>query len=92
MTDNVKIIIEPAEEGGYVAHCPALKGCWSQGETLDEVKGNIREAIDIWLEARLLLDLRKLLKKNQASKPERKGKKIQNIRISLPRFGLASSN
>ncbi len=40
------IILEPdLEEGGYIAHCPALKGCWSQGETIDETLTNIADAI-----------------------------------------------
>ncbi|MCK4459603.1 MAG: type II toxin-antitoxin system HicB family antitoxin [Methanosarcinales archaeon] len=30
---------------GYVVHCPALKGCWSQGDTIEEALGNIKEAI-----------------------------------------------
>ena len=32
------------------AHAPALRGCWSQGHTRDEVLANIREAIAAWLE------------------------------------------
>jgi predicted RNase H-like HicB family nuclease len=33
------------EEGGYVISCPAIKGCHSQGETMDEALANIKEAI-----------------------------------------------
>ena len=47
---NLKIVIEPGEDGYYVAHCPALKSCWSQGKTRDEALTNIREAIDLYLE------------------------------------------
>jgi len=40
------VIIEPDEEdGGYIVHCPTLKGCWSQGETVDEALTNITDAI-----------------------------------------------
>ena len=40
------VIIEPdEEEGGYIVHCPTLKGCWSQGETVDEALTNITDAI-----------------------------------------------
>jgi hypothetical protein len=28
------VIEEDLEDGGYVVHCPALKGCWSQGDTV----------------------------------------------------------
>ncbi len=39
------VIIESDKEGGYVAHCPAIKGCWSQGESVNESLENIQEAI-----------------------------------------------
>ena len=39
------VIEEDAEDGGYIVHCPALKGCWSQGDTVEEALGNIKEAI-----------------------------------------------
>ncbi len=47
---NVKVILEQGEDGYYVAHCPALRSCWSQGRTRDEALGNIREAIELYLE------------------------------------------
>ena len=47
---NLKIVIEPGEDGYFVAHCPALKSCWSQGKTREEALTNIREAIDLYLE------------------------------------------
>ncbi len=46
---HFKTIIHPAEEGGYWAEVPALPGCFSQGETKDEVLQNIREAIEAYL-------------------------------------------
>ena len=39
------VVLEPEEVGGYSIHCPALAGCASQGETLEEALANIREAI-----------------------------------------------
>jgi predicted RNase H-like HicB family nuclease len=47
---NLKVVIEPGEDGGFVAHVPALRGCWSQGQTRDEALNNIREAAEVWLE------------------------------------------
>ncbi len=47
---NIKVIVEKGEDGYYVAHVPALKSCWSQGKTREEALGNIREAIDLYLE------------------------------------------
>jgi len=42
---KVKIIVHEAEEGGFWAEVPAIPGCVSQGETLEELDENIREAI-----------------------------------------------
>ncbi|TVQ68864.1 MAG: type II toxin-antitoxin system HicB family antitoxin [Balneolaceae bacterium] len=47
---NIKVVIHKAEEGGYWAEVPALPGCVSEGDTLDETKANIREAIEGYLE------------------------------------------
>ena len=46
-----KVIIHEAEEGGFWAEVPSLPGCFSQGETLEEVKKNIVEAIEAYLES-----------------------------------------
>ena len=43
---RIQAIIHKAEEGGYWAEVPALPGCVSQGETMEEVTTNIREAIE----------------------------------------------
>jgi predicted RNase H-like HicB family nuclease len=45
------IIVHEAEEGGYWVEVPALPGCYTQGETLDEALMNAREAIESHLEA-----------------------------------------
>ena len=46
--------IEQDEDGYFVAHCPALPGCHSQGGTEQEALNNIKEAIALCLEARLV--------------------------------------
>jgi predicted RNase H-like HicB family nuclease len=48
---NIRAIIHKAEEGGYWAEVPALPGCVTQGETMDEVRTNLKEAVESWLEA-----------------------------------------
>lgn len=40
-----RAIIEKGEDFGYVAHCPAIPGCHSQGETMEEAIENIKDAI-----------------------------------------------
>lgn len=45
-----KIILEEAEEGGYVTYVPPLPGCVSQGETREEAVENIKEAIEVYLD------------------------------------------
>jgi predicted RNase H-like HicB family nuclease len=42
---NYVVIVHEDPEGGFWAGVPALPGCYSQGETADEIKHNIREAI-----------------------------------------------
>lgn len=39
------VILEPEEDGGYSIHCPALPGCSSQGDSIEEALTNIKEAI-----------------------------------------------
>jgi predicted RNase H-like HicB family nuclease len=46
---TLKVLIHKAEEGGYWAEVPALPGCVSQGETVDDLRVNIHEAIEGWL-------------------------------------------
>ena len=46
---KLKAVIHKAEEGGYWAEVPALPGCVTQGETLRELRANIKEAIAGWL-------------------------------------------
>jgi len=46
-----RIIIEQDEDGYFIAECPNLPGCISQGKTLQEVKANIKEAIEGYLES-----------------------------------------
>lgn len=48
---KLRVVLEPAEEGGYTAHVPGLPGCISEGDTREEALQNIREAIDLYLEA-----------------------------------------
>ncbi|MBI5061746.1 MAG: type II toxin-antitoxin system HicB family antitoxin [Candidatus Aenigmarchaeota archaeon] len=44
------VLIEKDENGTYVAEVPDLKGCYTQGETMEEVMKNIREVIEMCLE------------------------------------------
>ena len=46
---KLKAIIHKADEGGFWAEVPALPGCVTQGETLRELRANIKEAIAGWL-------------------------------------------
>jgi predicted RNase H-like HicB family nuclease len=51
---KLKIIVHDAEEGGYWAEVPAIPGCASQGETMEELIRNIREAIEGCLSVELV--------------------------------------
>ena len=47
---KIKAIIHYAEEGGYWAEVPALPGCITEGDSMDEVINNLQDAIQGWLE------------------------------------------
>jgi predicted RNase H-like HicB family nuclease len=49
MPYKVSIIIEK-DEDGYYAYCPELPGCQTQGDSLEEVRKNIQEAVELYLE------------------------------------------
>jgi predicted RNase H-like HicB family nuclease len=46
---KLKVILEPSDEGGYTVYVPALPGCISEGETMEEALANIREASELYL-------------------------------------------
>lgn len=47
-----RIVIERDEDDVYIVSCPALKGCYSQGATIEEAIENIKDAIKLHIEAR----------------------------------------
>lgn len=51
---NYTVVLEAdPEEGGFAVSVPALPGCYSQGETVEEALENVREAIELYLEVML---------------------------------------
>jgi len=47
---NLKVVLEPSDEGGFTVYVPGLPGCISEGETKDEALKNIKEAIGLYIE------------------------------------------
>jgi predicted RNase H-like HicB family nuclease len=43
---KIKVIVHDAEEGGYWAEVPAIPGCATQGETMEQLLANVHEAIE----------------------------------------------
>ena len=67
-----RVVLEKAEEGGYVVYVPALPGCVSQGETKEDALENIKEAIEVYLDV------------DEAEiEAEIKGKKAEIVEITL---------
>jgi predicted RNase H-like HicB family nuclease len=58
MATTLTAVFEPADEGGYVAFVKELPGAISQGETLDEARTNLKEAIELILETNRELSLK----------------------------------
>jgi predicted RNase H-like HicB family nuclease len=46
---KIRAVIHPAEEGGYWAEVPALPGCITEGDSIEEVMANLKDAIEGWL-------------------------------------------
>ena len=70
---NLTAIYEEAEEGGYVGYIAELPGANTQGETLDEVRENLLEAVQMILEAN----------REEAEARLAKGAKVKRERITL---------
>ena len=67
------VVLEPDVEGkGYVAFCPTLPGCLSQGDTRDEALANIKEAIEAYIES---------LEKDGLSVPSGVRQEIASVRV-----------
>ncbi len=54
---RVKALVHPAEEGGYWAEVPALPGCITEGDTMEELIINLKDAIEGWLDVANSQDL-----------------------------------
>ena len=46
---KIKVVVHEADEGGYWAEVPAIPGCATQGETMEELMANVQEAIEACL-------------------------------------------
>lgn len=46
---KIQAVIYEAEEGGYWAQVPSLPGCVTEGDTMEELETNLREAIELYL-------------------------------------------
>jgi predicted RNase H-like HicB family nuclease len=47
---KIKVVLEKSNDGGYTVYVPALPGCISEGDTIEEALANIKEAIELYLE------------------------------------------
>ena len=74
MTYNYTIIFEAEDDGGYHVFCPSLPGCHSHGESVEEAKKNIKEAISLYVES---------LQKDGEPIPEEKDLLIGEMKLEL---------
>lgn len=47
---RLQVIVELDEDGKYIASCPSLQGCYTQGDTFEEALENIRDVIEMCLQ------------------------------------------
>lgn len=69
-------VFEPAEEGGYTVTVPSLPGCISEGDTFEEARDNIREAMELYLE--------EMQHSRKAQRPPRDLPVVAPIEVSVP--------
>lgn len=50
MNMKFQVLIQRDEDGKYIASCPAIKGCHSQGDTYEEALENVTEAMELCIE------------------------------------------
>jgi predicted RNase H-like HicB family nuclease len=62
------VLLEKELDGGYHAFCPMLKGCHSQGDTVEEAIQNMTEAIELYIES-LMADNQLIPKEDLIVKP-----------------------
>ena len=74
MIIDYTILIHQAEEGGFWSEVPALPGCYSQGETIDETLRNTKEAIEVHLLA---------LKEDQVAAPVEESLFIGRVQVEV---------
>lgn len=46
---NLKVIVHEAEEGGFWAEVPSIKGCMTEGDTMEELMANLQDAVSACL-------------------------------------------
>ncbi len=46
---RIQVLIEEDEDGKYIASCPSLQGCYTQGDTIEEAMENIQDVIEMCL-------------------------------------------
>ena len=69
------VVFEKAEEGGYIAHVPALPGCVTQGETLEEAEKMARDAIRAYCAS---------LKKHGEPIPAEVNEVVESLLVTVP--------
>ncbi len=50
LVQRFEVVFEPDEDGGFHVYVPALKGCHSWGDTREEAREHVKEAIELWLQ------------------------------------------
>lgn len=74
------VLFEPAEEGSYVAFCPALPGLVTEGDTYEEAHDRVKEAIEGYLESLIKDGLPIPADKRITLQPVK-----EEIRVALPK-------
>ena len=93
----LKVVLEKCEEGGYVAFCPALKGCLAQGETEGEAIKNLKDAINLYVDELISGEIKEFIdgiiskNKKKISKIDIEERKIKDVPFPTPKLAGANA-
>ena len=81
---NLSLIFYPQQEGGYTVICPEIRGCITEGKTLDEAEANIRDIIADFLPDKIENDINEEVFREGLCM---KGKHFQEVAVSVDESG-----
>ena len=81
---NLSLIFYPQQEGGYTVICPEIRGCITEGKTIDEATANIRDIIADFLPEKIENEINEEVFREGLCM---EGKIFQEVKVTIDEFG-----